>query len=486
MRRDLSAPLARLALLALGTVSLAWACASPGSPPGGPSDDMAPRLMKIVPDSNARGVSPKSIVLQFDEVVNERSAPTGGSGGTSGGSASFGGSGSFGSGGSASSTLPELFIISPRTSDIEVDWHRSRLEVRPRKGWRRNTTYVVQMLPGLSDLRSNRDTLGRTFVFSTGPEIATSVISGNAFDWVTAKPASGAWIEARPTADTTMAYVTVADSLGRFRVTHVPPGSYQLRALIDQNRNRAIDARELFDSATITLTDSTRREMLAFAHDTVGAGIAQVTVRDSLTLRVQFDRAVDTAQRILPTTFSIKGSDSAAVVIATVWPLPVFEQMQQDSIKKKAAQDSIQRMLAADSAHRADSVKAAAEGKPPVRQQPTRRVPPPPPDTGKKAEPPPKPSVPSPVLEFVVRLRAPLAPAEQFRLRADSVRNLLGRARTSERVFTTEKAQPKDTTKRDTTHTPRDTTRRDTTRVPRDSTRRDSTRVPLDLVRRPE
>ncbi len=470
-------------------------CASPGAPPGGPEDHESPKLLKISPDSNATGVKPKVVVFQFDEVINERSAATGGGfGGASGDYAAGGGGG--GSSRSASS-LTGIFLISPIAGDIDVSWHRSRIEVRPRKGWRANTTYVVRMLPGIADLRSNRDSIGRTFVFSTGKEIALGKIAGIAFDWLSAKPANGAWVEARPANDTTLAYVSVADSIGKFAIPHVPPGTYKLRAIIDQNHNRAIDPREAYDSATVVLQDSVSREMLAFPHDTIGAGLATVEPKDSVTLRVQFDRAVDVNQRLTVASFTLKAHDSTVVPITSV--LTAVESARQDSIRAAAVADSARRVEQAkrDSVQKADSAKAAAAPKRPAPQVPTRRPQAPTrADTAKKQEPPPKPSKPSPGTEYVIKVATPLKPGTSYRLHADSVRNLLGRARTSERQFTTPKpAPPSDSTKAkrptnaraDTTRGRRpavrpttpatpvrsDSTRRDSTR--RDSTRRDST-----------
>ena len=55
-----------------------------------------------------------------------------------------------------------------------------------------------------------------------------------------------------------------------------------------------VDARELFDTITVTLTDSLRRELLAAVRDTLGVGIATAELRDSVTLRLALDRPLDT------------------------------------------------------------------------------------------------------------------------------------------------------------------------------------------------
>jgi hypothetical protein len=90
-------------------------CAQLGAPPGGPEDKAAPHLLRVSPDTNALNARPKSIQLQFDEIINERPSGAGGD-------------------------LSGLFLLSPRRGRVDVRWHRSRIEIRPRRGWAPNTT----------------------------------------------------------------------------------------------------------------------------------------------------------------------------------------------------------------------------------------------------------------------------------------------------------------------------------------------------------
>lgn len=388
-------------------------CASPGAPPGGPPDEDPPQLLRVRPDTNAVGQRPDHMELRFDEVVSE--TPRG------------------------ANNLGDLFLISPRDGDPRVRWKRSRIELGPRRGWRANTTYTVTMLPGLSDLRGNADSASRTFVFSTGPTMPPTRLSGVVFDWVGSRVAPGAFVEAIALPDS-VAYVTVADSVGRFTLRHLPAGRYLLRAIVDQNRNRGLDPRELFDSATVSLTDTLTREILAFVHDSVGPSISGITERDSVTLRVSFDKAIDTAQRISPALFTLKRADSSVVQIATAVSGRDFDKAVEDSTRRKVVEDSVRRVAVADSARRADSVRADSAGRP-IPRQPARVPPRAAADTATRREPP-KPRVPPPYTDVVLRLAAPLERGTSHRLRADSIRSLLRIARSSERVFTTAKASP--------------------------------------------
>jgi len=411
-------------------------CAQIGAPPGGPEDRSAPHLLRISPDTNAVNARPKSVELRFDEIINER--PSRGSG-----------------------DLSSLFLISPRRGRIDVNWHRSRIEIRPRRGWQPNTTYIVTQLPGVADLRGNADSLEHKYVFSTGPTRVPSLIRGQVFDWAAGKAASKAYVEAVRLPDS-LTYSEYADSLGRFTIHYVPPGRYLLRAFIDANSNRTLDRRELFDSATITLGDSVAREMLAFVHDSVGAGIAQVDVRDSVTLRTTFDRPLQPRVPVTAAQFSLKASDSSVVPITSVTLGSVFEKAQADSARAKAVQDSIAAARRADSLARANPQPAPTPRPAPPAAPPGRR-----PAAARDTTPPPKPSAPIPETYAIIKLGRPLAPVTSYRLHADSLHSLMGIARSSDRLFSTPRPTPKDTTRSARDSARRDSTRRDTTRSPR-------------------
>lgn len=408
----------------LTLVCLLAACASPGMPPGAPPDSTAPRVLKVTPDSGTRNARVDGIQFLFSEVVSEQ--PRG------------------------ATDLPGMFLISPYDGEPRVSWRRTRVAVSPRRGLKPNATYVVRLLPGIADLRGNIDSTGRVVIFSTGPTIASGSIKGIAFDWLGQRPATKAFVTAISLPDSTK-YIAVADSLGGFDIRGVPPGRYLLRALIDENNNRDLDTREPFDTATITLTDSLSREMLAIVRDTLGPGISQVNRTDSLTLRVVFDRGLDSAQAPTLGNFTLKAQDSSVVPIVSVMTGREFDRQKDDSLRRLAVEDSIKRAAVQDSIRRADSVRAAAAGRPLGRRPGTPAAQPARPDTTPARRPPPKPSVPPPQLDIVLRLQRPLRPATNYRLRAADIRSFLGYRRTTERQFQMPREAPRDTTRRDTT-----------------------------------
>lgn len=358
------------------------ACASPGVPPGGPIDTEAPQIVGVAPDSGSTDVRPKNVVFRFNEVVSER--PSG------------------------AQSLGALFLISPREGEPSVDWSRDEIAIRPRDGWRPNTAYTITLLPGLSDLRGNTRNTGATTIFSTGPTIPSGRITGTLFNWTEGRIAPRGLVEARIGPDTSLVYVASSDSSGNFVLANLPPGRYTVRGLIDDNNNRGLDPREAWDSVGVTLAESANIELLAFIHDSIGARLSSVSVRDSVTLSLTFDNSLS-AQ--LPATANVRvtGSDSTDIPVTAV-ALPPADTA-----------------ASVEGAAPAGAPRPAGPGATPGSARPAER----------------RPSRPPPVRTVIVRLARPLRPGLEYRVRVTDVRNLTGLARNSERTVVVPAASPR-------------------------------------------
>ncbi len=377
------------------------ACAQQGFPPGGPPDKDPPKLVKTNPDSNARNVSAKEASFQYDEVLSERPA--------------------------GASSLDALVLISPRDGAPHVGWHRSRVSVRGRKDWKANTTYVITVLPGMSDLRGNADKLGYQLVFSTGPEIAGASIAGTIFDWPAGHPAPNALVEAVSHPDSTV-YIARADSVGHFTLAHIPAGNFTVFGWVDANSNHDRDEHEMQDSAMVSSKDTARVELLAFIHDSIGPHVVTVEVRDSLTLHATFDKPVDPKQPFDSAHIVLLRADSSQVPLKAIVSAREIDKQRNDS------------------AARADSIRARTDTAYRRLYQQQHRVPT---DSNARAAihratvlATLLPSKPVPVLDILISLAQPLAPGATYRLESRDIHNLMGIASNSIRSFTVLKPAP--------------------------------------------
>jgi hypothetical protein len=394
-------PLARPLWMACG--ALALACASPGMPPGGPPDDAVPRITRISPDSNALNANVDAVLIHFDEVISER--PTAGGGRP----------GAVVAGNPAAAGLAGIVSISPSDGTERVNWRRTAIEIEPRRGFRANTAYRVVVEPGVTDLRGN--VLGERieFVFSTGGALPAGLVSGVVFDWAGAKAASHARVEAFVPTDSTLRWTTTADTLGRFAVRDLVPGTYVVRGWIDANNSRTRDFNEPFARDTVTVDSIARAELYAFLQDTLAPRVEAVEFADSLTLRVRFDRAV-VAEWDGVDAAELVGADSTPRGVGTMVPMA-----RLDSLRTAARDTAAIDTIGADTV-RTDTVPA----------RDTLALSPDAPRFGR----------PAPVETWALPLDAALTPG-LYRLTIRGARGLNGFARETQREFTVRAPVPR-------------------------------------------
>jgi hypothetical protein len=414
-------------------------------PPGGPvGDKTPPRVESVSPDSGSLSQRPGAVEFRFSKVISD--AP-------------------------AKGQLDQYFLISPWDGVPRVNWHRTRIDVRPRHSFRPNTAYTVTLLPGLADVRGNAMTQAVSTVFSTGASFPHFGIIGTIFDWASEKPAGGALVEAISRPDSTV-YITVADSIGQFSVGPFGPGHYTVIGFLDRNGNRAVDPGEAWDSTAMVIT-TTRPvvELLAINKDTVPPRIANAVKQDSVTVRVTFDRALDPALQITPAMFRLQRADSTAIAIASAVGARAAQATdsaaRRDSLRRDstARRDTTRRDTTArrDTSTRRDTSLSVRAGLPPsivpVPLNSPGATQPNPRSTSPLAPPAPKPSRPAPETAVLLKLAPPsvLDPGATYRITATGIRNLMGRSGTSSRTFTVPKPPPPP---------------RDTSKVKPDSTRR--------------
>ena len=408
---------AQITRLLLAGVALLTACASVGDPPGGPPDVAPPKIVAIKPESGAVVPDFKDdVVIQFDETIDEMPGGGGGGGVRAGG-------------------LAQQVLLSPVAGPVKVSWHRSRVTVKPKEGWKRRV-YRLEILPGFFDLRRNRLDSAKTVLFSTGPEIGHARIGGIALEWVEQSVLVRALIEAVPLPDS-VGYLTMADSGGQFNVENLHPGRYIVYATADENGDRRRGLREAYDSIEVTLDSSANVALYTFSHDTVPPRPRTATFVDSISVRVEFSQPLDpTASFDTAQLHVLELPDSTPVAIAAI-----YSQRQFDSLTTAARA-------------KADSQRAATDT---ARVAPPAPPPPPPPPRRPVADTaPPRVDTtlvrqllarrPIPSDKIVIRLAQPLKLETRYVVRIDAATNLIGKKGEGSVSFTVPKPTPRDTT----------------------------------------
>lgn len=278
-------------------------------PPGGPPDRTPPRLVGVSPSTDSSVVGPSfdgEAVFAFDETISE------------GGSPNFG----TGTGG-----LERLVILSPATGVPVVKWKRNRITVRPREGWKPGRTYWIELLAGVTDLRSNSFRQTSTIVFTTDTVAPRHTLRGRLVDWTTSRPASRALVEAIRLPDS-LVYRMTADSAGSFTAGPLPDGTYLVRGVLDQNRNLRWDRSESFDSIRVAAGVTEVGELWMFRHDSIGPRLVSVTPTDSLTLAATLDQPYDPTQPVIADSAVVRRTtDSSRVAVRGVVPTRVYDSL---------------------------------------------------------------------------------------------------------------------------------------------------------------
>jgi hypothetical protein len=363
---------------ALGGCLLApAACAHIEAPPGGAEDLAPPALLATRPDSLAvlRAWNAPA-VLVFDERVSERG-------------------------------VEEAVSVSPRTSPVRVQHRGDEIRVSLRDGWQPGVIYHVTLEPTVQDLFGNRIAEPVGLVFSTGPQIPDTRVSGAVVDRITGRPEVGARVEAIRAADS-LVYAVPSDSAGRFVLARIPEGDYRVRAYRDLNRNRALDPFEQRDTTVLRVAAGAPEEarLALLMPDTTPPVLASVTSRDGA-LELRTDDHLDPEQELGPAQVEIVGPDGRALQVARV-------------------------TLGAEGAA---AGRAAPTGTP--------ADPPAPPDLAATGPPPAAPErLPSQLL--IVELAEGVAPTPgaEYLVRLRAVRNVNGLVGDSERTWTAPAAEP--------------------------------------------
>jgi hypothetical protein len=221
-----------VSLLYIFTVGNAG-CGQIGMPTGGPKDSIPPRLVNASPALNSVNVKDNKITLTFNEYVDLKEAQTN-------------------------------VLISPLPKkQPSIDFKLKTVTVKLKDTLLPNTTYSINFGSAIVDNNEGNPYKDFTYVFSTGPQIDSFMLSGKVIIAETGKYDSTLLAMLyRKTDDSAVQknkpdYVTRLNGDGSFTFVNLPAGSFNVYALKDGDGGK---------------TYNSKKEMFAFANAPVSIG----------------------------------------------------------------------------------------------------------------------------------------------------------------------------------------------------------------------
>ena len=214
----------RLAVALLFASALMSRCASMMTPTGGPRDSLPPVIVNMTPDNFATGrptVGHGKIYIEFDEFVQLKDQQ-------------------------------KEFFTSPQMKKKPTITLRGRgISVQLRDTLRENTTYALNFGSAICDNNEGNPLYSMRYVFSTGPEIDSMVLSGYTVDAYKADSVSKSFIyfyiadsvpEPKEYDSTLFNYkpqvIARAETNGIFLAQNLKPVPYRVYAFQDTNDNQ--------------------------------------------------------------------------------------------------------------------------------------------------------------------------------------------------------------------------------------------------------
>lgn len=230
-------------VLLIGAIALLMAaCASIGRPEGGPKDETPPAFVRANPAPGALNVERNKIDMWFDENLKLDDPAN-------------------------------KVVISPvQKENARVSANGRHLTVEFRDSLVDSTTYVIDFADAIRDLNEGNILDGFAYDFSTGDHLDTLAISGMLFEARNLEPAQGmvvgVYSNLADSAVKTLPLERVAktNQYGQFTIRGLRPGSYNIFAIDDKNRDWHWD----------------RSENVAFFPLTISPSVEPVEVADTL------------------------------------------------------------------------------------------------------------------------------------------------------------------------------------------------------------
>ena len=236
------------------------ACASIGSPEGGPRDYTPPRVMKTSPEAGSVNFKGNKVEITFDEIINLKDQQ-------------------------------KKVIISPapKTQPL-IRTVGKKVTIEFRDELEENTTYVIDFSNAIEDNNEGNRLDGFSFAFSTGDQIDTLAVSGIVLRANDLEPMQHVVVGIHSNLDDTaftrlpLERLCRTNDRGQFTLRNLKPGNYHVFALNDVDGDYRM----------------ARTEDIAFLDEIIVPSVSEYTSQDTV---FTFDRKVDTVMTATHTLY---------------------------------------------------------------------------------------------------------------------------------------------------------------------------------------
>lgn len=237
-------------------------CATPQMPTGGPEDTEPPRIVSANPPENSVQIRGSKIEWTFSEYVSH-------------------------------STFQRALSITPNPPNPpQIKW-KGKNVILELDSLKQNTTYILKLDAGLSDIRNVALKTPILYAFSTGNQIDSGVIKGIVRNIEHGKGEEGMTVGLYRRTEVPD-FTTKTDNEGHFTFRYLPADSFFVAVLLDKNRNAKVDEGERYGVlGKKILPDSTQTQVIwAGVLDTQAPQLQRARILNERQVQLRFSEPI--------------------------------------------------------------------------------------------------------------------------------------------------------------------------------------------------